>query len=367
MSSVNTDKPVILVVDDSKVIRRAAAKMLGANYVVLEAVDGEEGWQLIQQNAAISVVFTDMQMPEMNGLELLAHIRGADDERITGLPVIMITGQSDSESAKKQVFEKGATDFISKPFDSIDLLSRAESYARLNRKVVELEKQTGYDKLTGLFNTSNFNEQGAKALSFSLRHKLNVSVALLEIMDFQNLYIKHGKAVAQQIIIAVGKRLGENMRNEDVAARIGVARFALLMPLTNAANSLAVIARLREAINKLVFDTSKDKIRVALAAGMTSAALDMTDGFDVLVSQADTALARAMQGKDETVASFAKAQRPAEIEVTQAQMEQAFMHIMQGNYYQIPEHHLQAVMARLSPFLQYVANQNESSPLNQAG
>ena len=156
MGEQSSQKPEILIVDDSKVIRKAATKMLGDGYVIHEAVDGRDGWQQIQQNASISVVFTDIQMPVVNGMELLANVRGSDDERIAGLPMIMITGQGDSEDAKQAVFEAGATDFIAKPFSSIDLLTRAKSYAQLNARVVELEKQTGHDKLTGLLNARGF-------------------------------------------------------------------------------------------------------------------------------------------------------------------------------------------------------------------
>nr|MDA3869083.1 response regulator [Gammaproteobacteria bacterium] len=72
MGEQSSQKPEILIVDDSKVIRAAATKMLGEGYVIHEAVDGNDGWQQIQQNSAISVVFTDIQMPAMNGMELLA-------------------------------------------------------------------------------------------------------------------------------------------------------------------------------------------------------------------------------------------------------------------------------------------------------
>ena len=61
MNEEATEKPQILVVDDTKVIRRAAIKMLGEGYQVHEAVDGLDGWQQLQRNDAISVVFTDMQ------------------------------------------------------------------------------------------------------------------------------------------------------------------------------------------------------------------------------------------------------------------------------------------------------------------
>lgn len=360
-TSKQTDKAEILIVDDSKVIRKAAAKMLGDSYVVHEAVDGRDAWQQLQQNVAISVVFTDMQMPVMNGMELLSNIRESDEERIAGLPVIMVTGQGDTEETKREVFEAGATDFITKPFGSIDLLSRAKSYAQLNRKVVELEKQTGHDKLTGLFNANSLEEQGDKALSFALRHKLSISAVYLEIDNFQELFLSHGKTVAQQIIVAVAKRLGGVLRTEDVAARIGVAKYAILLPLTNTTHAKIVVDRVRESINKLVFDTGKEKLRIVLAAGMTSPEVGEELKFTDLMLQSDVALKRALGKAGEKIASYIEEKSEEVIDLkpdtTDEDLQNVFNLILEGDYFKIERGHLDSLMARLTPFLEYVENQ----------
>ena len=363
MNDETAEKPQILVVDDSKVIRRAAIKMLGDGFQVHEAVDGMDGWQQLQRNDAISVVFTDMQMPEMNGMELLANIRNSDDERLAALPVIMITGVGDTEDAKRRVFDAGATDFISKPFESIDLLSRAKSYARLNRKVVELEKKTGHDKLTGLFSVSSFEEQGIKALSFALRHKLNISMVYIEIEGFQDIYLSHGKNVAQQIIVTVGKRLKDVMRTEDISARLGVAKYAVLLPLTSEANTRVVINRIRESINKLVFNTGREKIRVSLTAGYTAPDMNEQIEFSEMMEQADAALQKALsRNTGEKIASFFEQEEVVEQKpcYTDEDIRMAFQHILDGAYYQVPDFLLQAVAERLTPFLDYVAKRSDT-------
>ena len=360
-NSQSAEKAEILIIDDSKVIRKAAAKMLGDGYTVHEAVDGRDGWQQLQQNSAISVVFTDMQMPVMDGMELLSAIRESDDERIAGLPVIMITGQSDSEDTKREVFDAGATDFITKPFGSIDLLSRAKSYAQLNRKVVELEKQSGHDKLTHLFNANSLEEQGDKALSFALRHKLNISAVYLEIDGFQELFLAHGKTVAQQIIVAVAKRLTKELRTEDVAARIGVAKYAILLPLTNTTHAKIVVDRIRQAINKLVFDTGKEKLRIVLAAGMTSPEVTEELQFADLMDQSDIALRRAFSKAGEKIASYFEEKNEEIIELKSGasddELQEAFKLVLEGDYYKIERGHLDFLMERLAPFLEYVENQ----------
>ncbi|MDH5388412.1 MAG: response regulator [Gammaproteobacteria bacterium] len=367
MGEQSSQKPEILIVDDSKVIRKAATKMLGDGYIIHEAVDGRDGWQQIQQNSDISVIFTDVQMPVMDGMELLSSIRSADDERIVNLPVIMITGQGDTEEVKREVFEAGATDFIAKPFSSIDLLTRAKSYAQFNTKVVELEKQTGHDKLTGLFNAKSFEGQGDKALSFALRHSVSISAVYLEIDGFQDVFLSHGKSVATQIIIAVAKRFDNVLRTEDVAARVGVAKYALLLPLTNHTHAKIVVDRIRESINKLVFDTGKEKIRISLAAGMTSPEIKEEMRFVDIMEQADTSLKRALAKAGEKVASYVNEQvklnEDAIVEDEKTHLDQdmqrAFKLILEGDYFRIERDHLKPLVERLLPFIEYVKNQDD--------
>jgi len=353
------EKPEVIVVDDSKVIRLAARKMLGPDYIIHLAEDGLVGWEMLQNNSAISVVFTDLSMPNLNGMELLNNIRSSSNDQIANLPVIIMTGHDDTENVKKEVFDAGATDFITKPFESIDLLSRAKAYARLSRKVVELEKKTGYDKLTGLYNANLLIEHGSKAFSFAHRHKLFISSVYFEIQDFQNCFLTHGKKVAQHIIVAVGKRLQEVMREEDIAARLGVAKYALVLPMTNKHKTQIVIERIRESIDKLVFDTGKDKIRVSFKTGYASPDFNEEIEFNELLDQADDALQRAIASSTEQVVCFDDALEVEEppIVITEQDIETAFSHILEGNYYQVPEQHLAAVRERLSPFMQYADNQ----------
>ena len=355
------EKPAILVVDDSKVIRLAAKKMLGNDYEIHLAEDGQIAWEMLQQDNDISVVFTDLSMPNLNGMELLEHIRSSDIENIAALPVIILTGADDTDTVKQTVFDAGATDFIAKPFESIDLVSRAKAYARLSRKVVELEKRTGYDQLTGLCNATSLEEQGVKAFSFSSRHKLSISTVIFEITEFQECFLSHGKNVAQHIISTVGKRLQEVMREEDIAARIGVAKYVLVLPMTNKQKTETVVNRMRDSINKLVFDTGSEKIRVNFVAGY--AVPEQLEGiqFNDVLEQADNALQRAITSSENPVVCFddvveEAVEAPPEI-VTEQDIEEAFSLILEGDYYQIPEQHLSEVVKRLSSFMQYVDNQ----------
>ena len=362
MDQDSTEKPQVLVVDDSKVIRRAAVKMLGDDYLVHEAVDGIDGWQQLQRNDAISVVFTGMQMPNMSGIELLSIIRRSDDEHLSTLPVIMITGDEDSEDAKRKVFEAGATDFVAKPFNSIDLHSRARSYAHLNRRVSELEKVASHDKITGLFSLGSFEEQGEKALSFALRHKLHLTVVILEIDSFNEIYQAYGKSTAQQVIVAVGKRLNDVMRTEDVAARLGVAKYGVLLPLTNDASARVFTTRICSTINKLVFSAGRETINISLAAGYSSLGANKHIDFKQMMQQVDGALQQAVRSTtgNKIVCFQAPPKVKQEPVITDENLRTAIQHILDGRYSQVPDYMFQAIVDKFKPFLDYAENQSDT-------
>ena len=108
----------ILAVDDSRSIRdmvRFALEPLG--YTVLDAEDGVEGLDRLKDNR-IDLVITDLNMPNMNGIEFISSVR-ADDSH-AGLPMVMLTteGQAETMRAGKKA---GASGWIVKPFNELQL------------------------------------------------------------------------------------------------------------------------------------------------------------------------------------------------------------------------------------------------------
>lgn len=283
------------MVDDSKVIRRAATKILEKEFDVVEAEDGEYAWDELQQNKNISVVFSDLSMPNMDGYELLEKIRNSDDPAIASLPVIIITGAEASEGAKEEVFAQGATDFITKPFDSLSLKSRASAYINYRNEVKSLEERATTDKLTGLATEAAFKQQGEHALAYAKRHGTEITVVRFDIDKFAELFVKHGKEIAEQILIKVASIILGEMRKEDMAARLGVSRFSLMLPCADLKGAAVVVGRICERVAKLKLKLGKDVFHISFSAGITSP--DVTDdscAFDALLGQAETSLKQAV-------------------------------------------------------------------------
>jgi two-component system NtrC family response regulator len=129
-------KPSILVIDDDNSLRRVMEfSLVEAGYTVRTAANGEDGLRLFEQEACDAVV-TDITMPGMSGMEVLARIREKDEQ----LPVIVITAYGTIESAV-EAMKKGAFDYITKPFNRDELrmtLEKALTLRRLQRENLEL-------------------------------------------------------------------------------------------------------------------------------------------------------------------------------------------------------------------------------------
>src|SRR3990172_5400913 len=79
------EKPVVLVIDDSRVIRRAIGKILSGEFVLIEAEDGEAGWQHLTTDSRVQVVISDVEMPKLDGYALICRIRAADEPHLRNL------------------------------------------------------------------------------------------------------------------------------------------------------------------------------------------------------------------------------------------------------------------------------------------
>ncbi len=142
-----SDKQKILIVDDSEMNRSILADMLGDEYEILEAENGNEGVAMLQKRGSeISLVLLDIVMPELDGFGVLNIMN--KNRWIEDIPVIMISAESGSSHVER-AFDLGVTDFISRPFDALIVRRRVVNtvllYAK-QKKLVSLVAEQIYEK-----------------------------------------------------------------------------------------------------------------------------------------------------------------------------------------------------------------------------
>jgi DNA-binding response OmpR family regulator len=132
------NKPVILAVDDQlQNIELLEAYLVPQGYKIIKAASGQEALDKLSGNK-IDLILLDIMMPKMSGLEMLEKLRA--DEKTRLIPVVMVTALKETED-KVKALEAGCDDFISKPFDKVELLARVKSILKISYYLRQLDEK----------------------------------------------------------------------------------------------------------------------------------------------------------------------------------------------------------------------------------
>ena len=128
----------ILIVDDQIVERQIMKKLVGDKYRVVEASNGREALEILKRKfESISLVISDMQMPEMGGLELLSAM--SDSMYLREIPVIMVTAYGDRKN-EEAALTRGALEIITKPYDGTLVRKRIENILKISETEAKVKK-----------------------------------------------------------------------------------------------------------------------------------------------------------------------------------------------------------------------------------
>jgi two-component system cell cycle response regulator len=373
MNETTREQQRLLIVDDSKVVRVTARKILRDHFETVEAVDGENAWDILTSEEPFSLVISDLSMPGLDGFGLLERIRQSPLTHIRDLPVIIITGSNDSEATKERATRAGATDFIGKPFDAIHLLARTQAHSSahsttrtLREENLALEDESALDPLTRLANETAFMELGYQQLAYAVRHNTRLSVFRIEVDHFGALFKAYGESVTESIIQTVATVLTAAIRNEDTAARIGAARFALLLPGMNNNGIHNLANRIRKSIRERVLKHKDMRIHYTISIGVAATEIRRNSRFDDLLSIANSRLAYALaHGGDQVACEDEDSPAPPrQPEMEMATADQTdFMHKMKTQLADpsIQMEEIEAVLPNMSIFMDALHGNNKAA------
>ncbi len=228
----------ILIVDDAELNRFMLRSMFDNEFEVLEAGDGEEAISIIERlETGLSLIILDYMMPKKNGLDVLEYMKRTHlEERI---PVIMITGESSSETVEK-AYEYGVADVILKPFSKQIVSRRAKNLIEQYRSREQIEAELASK-------TKELRESQARLASFN-EYLLE---ALGSVVEFRSLESgDHVKRVKQftAIMLKIAKEqfpkyqlTNEQIRLASMAAILhDVGKLAVSDSILNAPRRLTV-------------------------------------------------------------------------------------------------------------------------------
>ncbi len=134
-----TEKPLLLIVEDNADVRHYIRSNVNKDYRILEAIDGEDGWRKSIEHMP-DVVVSDVMMPKMDGFMLCDKLK--TDERTSHIPVILLTAKASSQD-KIEGFATGADDYIMKPFEPEEVRARIQNLVEQRKRIHEHFRKHG--------------------------------------------------------------------------------------------------------------------------------------------------------------------------------------------------------------------------------
>jgi diguanylate cyclase (GGDEF)-like protein len=356
---VNPAKPQILVVDDSKVVRWSITKMLGEEYTVHVAEDAETALDILHAEQDIALVFCDLQMPGMSGHQFLRKVREDGNPRLINMPIIIVSGEEDTDELRKQLLEEGATDLAQKPFDEAVVCGRVAAYVNYQQQVMRLERDVELDPISGLAGRNYFQLHVERNLALATRHKTEFTLAVLEIDNAQELLDRYGNKIFFQLLFHVGKKIKNVIRTEDLAARIDQARIGLVLPLTNHVGGRLAVERVCREINGMVLRYAGEPLKVSVSVGLSVFELGSVLSTYGLVASAEQALRSAIDSGGNCIVDAEQLdQQGVEVEehppvwVADDPAVDLLRDIQAGNVDEVSDQDLKQILADLRPVLE---------------
>jgi diguanylate cyclase (GGDEF)-like protein len=295
----------VLIADDDPVSRRLLqATLSDSGYETVIAVDGAEALRELEQEASPRLVVLDWIMPHLDGVEVCRAIRQRALEPY--LYIILLTVKGEQQEIIEGL-EAGADDYVTKPFDVLELKARL----RAGRRILELQEQliasreqlrfeATHDTQTGLLNHEAILETLRREVLRACREGTSLGVIMVDLDHFKSVNDRYGHMAGDLVLREVSRRLQLSMRPYDSIGRYGGEEFVVVAPGCNLEKARLLAERLRTSIGSEPIQDSVVSISVTASLGVSTAL--NAKGADQVLRATDEALYTAkVQGRNRVV------------------------------------------------------------------
>lgn len=276
-----------LVVDDSMTVRRHVVQLLEHQYIqTLQAEDGQQAIELIEQNPDITLVLTDHDMPVKNGITMIRELRQKLDKN--QLAILGISG-SDDRTMTARFLKAGANDFLYKPFNQEEFFCRVHQILDMKEATTELFRMANQDALTGLWNRRFLFGQACSGCE-------KRSIAMLDIDFFKKVNDNYGHGGGDAALVMVANILKVYFPG-DVIARFGGEEFCI--QASGCYDDFVTrLEQMRQRVEKTPIPYQNNSIQVTISIGVSS----VEGNLDQQIKVADDRLYQAKEsGRNQTI------------------------------------------------------------------
>jgi len=297
MSGENIKKkkqPLVLIVDDvAKNLQLLGNILKKENYRIAAASNGKQAIA-IAGDISPDLILLDVMMPEMDGFEACNKLKNIPETK--DIPIIFLTAKVETEDIVKRN-KKGAVDYVTKPFNSYELLARVKTHLELKISKDLLEEKTKLleilsitDGLTGLYNHRYIVDVLSSRITEASRYRKPLSIGMFDIDYFKKINDKYGHVFGDEVLIKISSVIEETIRKVDIAGRYGGEEFLIVIPDTDSGGAYKTAERIRETIEKIKWD--KDGLKVTISGGVCEF---NDEDSEKLIAKADELLYRAKE------------------------------------------------------------------------
>lgn len=276
----------VLIVDDSASFSSYLKELLANyQYQVLLAEDGKAGLKTLSENPDISLIITDYNMPEMDGLEMIKAIR--QQYRREDLAIIGISDASKSDLTVR-LLKAGANDFITKRFEMEEFYCRVTQNTNMVGYVRKVRDSAIRDFLTKVYNRRHLFELAASLYANAQRGMITIATALIDADHFKNINDTHGHAMGDEALVAIAQTLQNSLRKSDVVARFGGEEFVCIAIIKEEEDAVPVYEKVRANLEAIeLYTEAGERVPITASIGVTT---QLSESFDDMLKLADEAV-----------------------------------------------------------------------------
>ncbi len=292
----------ILIAEDDPFMQEMLGKLLGDWGYAYEIVsDGKSALEkMTKSDDPPDIIILDWFLPKLDGVEVCRIVR-----KLPEFPYCYIILVSGTDATKDEVegLDARADDYLSKPYDPGELLSRIRAGSRiveLQRNLTEanlrLAQQANTDSLTQLMNRPASVEQLEREITRAQRTNSPLAVVMADVDHFKDVNDTYGHAAGDAVLQEFARRVGGFVRKYDSVGRYGGEEFIILLPGLPAEAASRVVERFREKICETPIISETREIAVTASFGVAWFKPESLSDAKHAVNEADILLYAAKNG-----------------------------------------------------------------------